>query len=213
MNHHEGDQERASTVLRIGALAVALVALTAIVAPRLASSSGGGSAGTSTTSSTTSSTTTSTTAAPAAASLPPAGLSATTTAPPAGTTTAPGTTTTAAAPGLPSDDAQVRLYLVGTRAAAGGPERSNFVDGEVIGWHFRVSNTGEEYLWGVYVYLELYGRVACEDRRLEPGASTDCRAETTAWAGVNEAVAWVTAWTSRRMLFDELSYRYLVSPG
>jgi hypothetical protein len=91
-----------------------------------------------------------------------------------------------------------------------GRSRSVFFAGDAIGWHFRVTNTGAEYLWGVFVYLEGYGPVACEARRLEAGVGTDCWAETIAAPAENAGEAWVTAWTSLRMVTDRLSHRVVV---
>ncbi len=97
------------------------------------------------------------------------------------------------------------LAVVGLHDGRYGPPRSAFFAGDAIGWHFRVTNTGAEYLWGVFVYLEGYGPVACEARRLEAGAATDCWAETVAAPDENAGEAWVTAWTSLRMVTDRLS--------
>ncbi len=209
MNGADGDEERSAPVLRIAALAAALIALVAIIAPRLAASGGGGS-----------------TESTVATSLPGgsgAGLATTTssTEPPAATTTtsttsAPATTTTlpAVIPGEgTADTGAVDLVLVGLHAGRYGPQRWGFFPGDTIGWHFRVTNTGGEYLWGVFVYLELYGPVTCSARRLDVGESADCWAETTAVAGGNEAEAWATAWTDTRMVTDRLSHRVAAVAG
>jgi hypothetical protein len=224
----DGGKERFGRALRIGALGVSLLALVAVVGPRLASSGGGG--------------------APASGSLPagePAEVTATTVPPEdrpattlpattssttsatvtttttsAATTTANATTTTAtlASPTTPTpmpavllpDQGVVDLELIGLHAEAYGPPQAGFFAGDGIGWHFRVTNRGDEYLWGVFVYLELYGPVACTARRLPVGESADCWAETTALVGANEAEAWVTAWTALRMVTDRVSHRLVV---
>jgi len=201
------------------------LALAAVLAPRLAFSGGGGhSAGPAAASLPLVGTTAvgaiplptvTTTAAPAeptTTTVPATPPAVPTTIAPSGGT-APATTTSlpaAAGPELPSaDGGAVDLVLVGVHDGRDGPPRSRFFDGERVGWHYRVTNVGDEYLWGVFVYLELYGRISCEQRRLEVGESADCWAETTAWAGRNDAEAWVTAWTAVRMVTDRQSHHIL----
>jgi hypothetical protein len=217
MDGADGERERFGPVLRIAALAATLLALAAVIGPRLASSGSGGSTESSvagslpggtgaafaTTTTTIAAAETSTTAAP-----PTTAVAATTST--TGTTVPRATTTTATAPfpvEVAPDSGAVDLALVGLHAGRYGPQRSGFFAGEAIAWHFRVTNTGGEYLWGVFVYLELYGPVSCSARRLDVGESADCWAETTAVAGSNEAEAWVTAWTDTRMVTDRMSYR------
>lgn len=207
MSGGEGDGERFGKVLRIAALAATLVALAAVIGPRLAFSGGG--------------------IDPAAASLPvdatpvvdttrpglPSALTTSTVPAPTTTTTAaPSTATTIPVPVTPAvDNGAVKLTLAGRHAGRYGPERVGFFAGETIGWHFRVTNSGEEYLWGVFVYLELSGPVACTSRRLAVGTSTDCWAETTALAPRSTAEAWVTAWTEVRMVSDRVSHRVVIT--
>ena len=112
-------------------------------------------------------------------------------------------TTTAPAPGSSNengvvDGGAVALTLAGLTDGALGAARFSFFADDPIGWHFQVKNTGDEYLWGIYVYLEFYGPVTCNARRLDAGEATECWAETTAQAGSNVADAWVTAWTRER---------------
>jgi len=228
MSTTEGDKERFGRALLITALAGTLLALAAVIGPRLLFRGGGESPP-------------STVAAFSAAEGAAAGQSqltlptrpysdsggVTTTIAPATTTTAPATTTstttsttststttttpvsTSTVPPVvpPTDDGAVELQLAGVHSGAYGPARSGFFAGDRIGWHLRVTNTGEQYLWGVFVYLESYGPVACEAHRLEAGASTDCWAETVAVTGNNDAEAWVTAWTETRMVGDRTSHR------
>lgn len=231
MHGGDGDREGFGRALRLGALAVSLLALVAVVGPRLASSGGGG--------------------APAAASLPagaaagvthdataaasgPANSAGGTEAAGTAALTSPATTTTAAtaasavstttmvmavaAAAAPTtttapsevDGGAVDLAVAGLHAGRNGPPRQGFFAGDLIGWHFRVTNIGDEYLWGVFVYLEGYGPVTCAARRLEAGSGTDCWAETTAAPGEEAGEAWVTAWTSLRMVSDRLSQRILI---
>jgi len=75
--------------------------------------------------------------------------------------------------------------------------------GELVPMEIEVTNTGDQYLWGVYAFLELSGRAVCDDRQLAVGASTVCRADRRAWAGEQTAVAWATAWTINRMVEGE----------
>jgi hypothetical protein len=225
MQGHDGDKERFGPVLRVAALVATLLALGAVIGPRLAFSGGGGSRDSST----------------AAASLPAGAIGAShitgtsvperaeTTSPAAAPTTTSSTSATStttlpaaspsttapivAATPVDPDTGAVDLALVGVHAGRHGAERSGFFAGDTIGWHFRVINTGGEYLWGVFVYLELSGPVSCSARRLAVGESADCWAETTAMAGSNDAEAWVTAWTASRMVTDRVSHRVGVVAG
>jgi len=218
----ESDQERSGAVLRIAALLAALLALAAVIAPRVAFSRGDGP--------------------PDGGILPAVTLTPAT--PAAGTTTAtlPITSTTAPNPvpgdgdsgSMPgaaevegtvattdpptaggtvteADGGEVTLALAGLHAGREGPRRASFLPDDRIGWHFRVVNTGDEYLWGLFVYLERYGPVACGVRRLDVGEAADCWAETWAQSGANTAEAWVTAWTTSRMVFGRASHRVLVA--
>jgi cytoskeletal protein RodZ len=217
-------------VLRTVALAGAALALVAVVAPRLAFS-GGDEQGPGTSVAT---------ALPVGAAA--AGYTVSTTVPGPGTTnpgsgaadvaaattssttttaaaTAPTTTTTTAVPQatttttpVPDDGAVVDLVLSGLHSQWEGGLRQVFFPGDTIAWHFQVTNAGDEYLWGVFVYLELHGRVWCDAHRLDVGATTDCWIETRAWEGRHDAEAWATAWTDTRMVTDRLSYRLVVSP-
>jgi len=210
MDGADGDRERLGRMLRGGALAVCLLALVAVVGPRLAYSGHEGAPAAAVPIGTPG-TTSVTAAAPSstgAASTPTnTSASAAVTTSSAVTTTA-GTTTPSLASG--PDDGAVSLVVAGLHDGLYGPPRSSFFAGDAIGWHFRVTNTGGEYLWGVFVYLEGYGPVACEARRLEAGAGTDCWAETVAVPDQSAGEAWVTAWTSLRMVTDRLSSRVLV---
>ncbi|MFH1330296.1 MAG: hypothetical protein ABIJ48_06590 [Actinomycetota bacterium] len=205
MTGAEGHNERFGKVLRITALVATLVALAAVIGPRLASSGGGGS-------------TVATAAAWVPAEATPAATPTWPTVPAARLTTAPPVTTTTAPavvfPVTPVEDGgAVDLALAGTHAGRYGPERAGFFAGDTIGWRFQVTNSGEEYLWGVFVYLELYGPVTCASRRLEVGASTECWAETNALVPTSGAEAWVTAWTEARMVGDRLSHRVGTAVG
>lgn len=211
MQGADGEKERAGPVLRVAALAVAVLALAAIIGPRVAAS-GGGSSG----------------EPPTDASLPGGAVLATTTLP-AAATWAPATPPTpdraAMAPTstisaeagyadeMAADSGAVRLVLAGPHAEREGPERTGFSAGETIWWHLRVTNSGGEYLWGVFVYLELYGAVSCSERQLDVGESADCWAPTTAVPGENQAEAMVTAWTETRMVTGRASYRVDAASG
>jgi hypothetical protein len=203
----ETRRERWVPILRAAALIGAIIALVAVVAPRLASSRGSQPTPTTVASAPADSSTTaltirlpSTTEAPTAASSP------TTTSPPTENATAPTTTEP-----LVQDGGAVSLTLVGLEP--NGVVNASIVDGDSLVWHFRVTNSGEQYLWGVYVYLELRGWVPCDDHRLEIGASTDCWVQSIAWAGQDNAEAWVTAWTETHRVEDIMSYDYAVLPG
>ncbi len=93
-----------------------------------------------------------------------------------------------------------------------GKEAVLITDGDLLTWTFRVTNEGSEYLWGVYVYLELHGPVQCDTTRLAPGQSAECIIQTTAQEGRHDAWAWVTAWTSDAMIGTDLRYTLAVIP-
>ena len=96
------------------------------------------------------------------------------------TTTVPATTTTVA------PEPEVSPYVIpappGVDAALGftvsidngreGKEAALIADGDPLTWTFRVSNEGSEYLWGIFVFLELHGPATCETTRLAAGQST-----------------------------------------
>lgn len=228
MSGADGDREWLGRVLRGAALAACLVALVAVIGPRLASSGGGAPVGalpagtpgtislmastpggTSAASATTTATTTTATTTTTTTTTASADSSSVVTTAAAASSTSPTSLTPALGSG--PDEGAVSVAVLGLHAGTFGPPRSGFFAGEAIGWHFRVTNTGAEYLWGVFVYLEGYGPVVCEARRLEVGAGTDCWAETIATPDQNAGEAWVTAWTSLRMVTDRLSCRILVS--
>lgn len=64
-----------------------------------------------------------------------------------------------------------------------------------IRFRIAIVNSGTEYLWGVYAYLEGYGEVECSDRRLAPGEASECVARVRLDAEDFLADAWATAWT------------------
>ena len=155
----DGDKERFGPVLRLTALAATLLALGAVIGPRLASSGGGGSGDSSTAAASLPSATT--TSAPITSTSLPEAVA--TTSPTVATTTtfaaaSPSTTAPLVVPAEDPDTGAVDLALIGVHAGRYGAEQSGFVAGDTIGWHFRVTNAGGEYLWGVFVYLEIYGR-------------------------------------------------------
>ena len=101
---------------------------------------------------------------------------------------------------LQSDAIEVTLDLLNPEVA----------DLHTATWSITVSNQGEEYLWGVYAYLEGFGPVMCDDRQLDIGASTSCLTDQTVWTGEHRAVAWATAWTLDRMVHEEVFLPYVV---
>ncbi|MBN2114363.1 MAG: hypothetical protein JW785_09580 [Acidimicrobiia bacterium] len=216
MPEGKGEEERSGPVLRIAALLAALLALTAVIAPRVAFSDGAEGAASSPSP-----------AVPATPAAPDPGTTTAATAgvvlsgddddrPPCGTLDSGGTPTTSAPAATggtvtETDEGEVTLTLAGLHAGREGPRRGSFFPDDRIGWHFQVANTGGEYLWGVFVYLELYGPVVCNARRLAVGEAADCWAETWAQPGSNDAEAWVTAWTTSRMVFSRVSHRIVVA--
>ena len=126
-------------------------------------------------------------AVPAASQMPPAE--------PAGTLPADASIPESVA-GIPIDGGEITLSLRRLDDASIG-------GGDLVPLEIEVTNTGDQYLWGVYAFLELSGRAECDDRQLAVGASTVCRADRRTWAGEETAVAWATAWTINRMVEGE----------
>jgi hypothetical protein len=85
-------------------------------------------------------------------------------------------------------------------------------DRSTVEWEITVANDGDEYLWGVYAYLEGIGPIACGDRQLDVGESTTCPAAGPVWIGEHEATAWTTAWTLDRMVESFVTAGYFVTP-
>ncbi|MFH1104693.1 MAG: hypothetical protein V1757_07095 [Actinomycetota bacterium] len=150
------------------------------------------------------------TTATAATTTTPLAVTTTTTPPP--TTTLPATTTTTMAgepmtPGF-GYDGTVRLSVTATGPP--GNEWPAIRDGDQISWTFHVTNTTDQELWGVFVWLELVGRAQCEAHHLWPMGDTDCRVTSTAQAGEQTAEVWVDAWTTSRQVRDKVFFQYRV---
>ncbi|MBM3695034.1 MAG: hypothetical protein FJW79_03755 [Actinobacteria bacterium] len=216
MGHGNGEDDRTGRTLRIAAVIAALIALAAVVAPRLAFSGGRGPEPDPAVPGIPAAASTGTTPVTSMATTTTAGAAATTT-----TTTTPAPTTTNPPPppvlsrlptSPPVDGGRVSLGVAGVQVGRLGPPRTFFAPGDSIRWHFRVTNSGDEYLWGVFVYLERHGPVACASRRLPVGATTDCWAEMVALAEPGDTEVWVTAWTELRMVTDRVLHRLPVDP-
>ena len=119
----------------------------------------------------------------------------------------PVTTTMPASGPTPDGTLTLTVELLGPRD---GKETVILEDEDMVDWHFRATNSSSEELWGVYVYLEGYGHVTCDDTYLAPGETTDCWAATKVWTGEQSADAWATAWTLEPQVADEISYDYYV---
>ncbi len=129
---------------------------------------------------------------------------------PTATTTVPvPTTTTTTVPSGPAPDGTLTLSaeLVGPRD---GKETVILEDEDLVEWYFEVENSGDEELWGVYVYLEGFGHVWCDDTYLAPGSITDCWATESVWDGAHTAHAWATAWTIDRQVASIIAFDYFV---
>jgi len=74
--------------------------------------------------------------------------------------------------------------------------------GDTVEWTYVITNTGDEPLWGIYVYDEREGRVDCPERYLAVGDSMTCTMYGTARAGQYANEAWVTGWGSSQMVAD-----------
>ena len=74
--------------------------------------------------------------------------------------------------------------------------------GDKVTWTYVITNTGDETLYGVYLYDEEEGHVDCPMRTLRPGKSMTCTLHGTARAGQYANEAWVTAWGDDDMVSD-----------
>lgn len=92
-----------------------------------------------------------------------------------------------------------------------GISDSDLSDGATTQWLISITNEGDEYLWGVYAYLEGYGEISCADRQLAIGQSTSCTARGKVFAGDHVAEAWATAWTINRMVEASATIPYTVA--
>ena len=137
----------------------------------------------------------------------PAGTMPTTSAPES-TTTIPLTTTTTVPPQgwnpaamTPENGYDGSVSLASTVLGPdGSSEPAIIADGDAVDWRVVVTNSTSGELWGVYAWVEGFGRAYCDSRHLDAGESTECLATGTAYAGVTEVVAWVNAWTEDRQV-------------
>jgi uncharacterized repeat protein (TIGR01451 family) len=82
--------------------------------------------------------------------------------------------------------------------------------GTPLSYRYRVRNTGDVPLVGVWVYDEAFGAVTCPTRRLAPGEEMTCRARRQAEEGLRGWVAQVHSWDSTGMqATDRDSLNYL----
>ena len=66
--------------------------------------------------------------------------------------------------------------------------------GATVTWTYVIRNTGQQTLWGIFLYDEQEGRVTCPSRSLQPGRSMTCTLTDTARLGQYANEAWVDAW-------------------
>ncbi len=185
--------DRLGRTIMITLLAAGLFGLFLLVAPKLTASGNRGA-----------------TADTTSTMLPGVPITVTTTSVPAraGSMTLPATTTTTQPPEgwnpehmTPANGYDGSITIV---PEASGPDTGSIADGDTITWQVHVVNTSGGELWGVYAYVERFGRAYCDSHHLDAGASTDCWATGTAYAGVQQVVAWVNAWTEVRQVKDKV---------
>ncbi len=66
--------------------------------------------------------------------------------------------------------------------------------GDTVTWTYTVTNTGDQMLYGIFLFDEEEGTITCPNRRLAPGDSMTCTAHGVAAEGQYMNVAWVDAW-------------------
>lgn len=74
------------------------------------------------------------------------------------------------------------------------PPGVSVAKGSTIEFTYLVKNTGNDWLWGIYLYDEDFGHISCPGKSLAPGAQMTCRFSTTARSGLNGNDAWVDGW-------------------
>jgi len=180
-------------------LAAGLFGVFLLVAPKLTASGGGTAAATTT----------------LAAATTTAPITVTTTTAPAAEST---TTTTQEPQGWNPEEMTPENGYDGSvtiTSAVSGPEGASesaiIADGDAVSWQLHVTNATAGELWGVYAWVEGFGRAYCDSRHLDAGESTDCWAVGTAYAGVSEVVAWVNAWTDERQVKDQVLVELVVA--
>lgn len=199
------DQYLGRTIL-ITLLAAGLFGAFLLVSPDLTASGSGTASGPATTTTLVLTTTT----------LPEA---TSTTAPVASTTTIPVSTTTLPpeewnpSEMTPENGYDGSVSMVTTALGPDGAASTAIVaDGDAVDWQVVVTNSTDGELWGLYAYIEGFGRAYCDSRHLEAGESTECFASGTAYAGVTHIVAWVNAWTENRQVKDMVLVELAVAP-
>lgn len=132
----------------------------------------------------------STTAAPAAAVVPaewdPAGLT-------------------------PANGYDGTLALVAT-ASGSASGAAPVIDRQTAHWTMTVTNTSDGLLWGLFAYVEGYGRASCADRRVAPLGEVVCHVEGTVWLDGTPVVAWVNAWTETQQVKDMVLVDLVIAP-
>jgi hypothetical protein len=82
--------------------------------------------------------------------------------------------------------------------------------GTPLSYRYRVRNTGDVPLFGVWVQDEAFGAITCPTRRLAPGEEMTCRARRQAEDGLRGWVVQVHSWDSAGMqATDRDSLNYL----
>jgi hypothetical protein len=93
---------------------------------------------------------------------------------------------------------------------SGGEEDESIIrlDGDEVAWTLRVTNTGEEFLWGIYAHMEGYGRMTCDRRRLDSGETALCTATEAMINPDHEGWLWLwaTGWTSTSVIGTDVVY-------
>lgn len=193
----------------IAGLAAALFGVFLLVAPRLTASDEATPA--------TSIASTTVVTAPITASTATT-TTATTTPTTVTTTTIPVVTTTAPIGWDPAEMTPANGYdgTITMSAAFTGPlgdkEWAIIADQDTVSWQVHVVNTTDGPLWGVFAWVEGFGRAYCDSTRLAPFGETDCWASGTAYAGETEVVAWVNAWTETTQVKAKVRATLAVAP-
>ncbi len=94
----------------------------------------------------------------------------------------------------PASNAGVDLEAYVNGEDADRPTGPQIPVGSRITWTYVITNTGAQTLWGIYLYDEEQGHIACSGSSLLPGGSMTCVKTGIAEAGQYAAEAWVDAW-------------------
>jgi len=86
------------------------------------------------------------------------------------------------------------LRVVANGASAGSAPGPTFETGATIDWSYRVTNSGIDNLWALYLWHDGVGAAECPDGSVGPGETVRCTASSTTEAGEHHRAVQAWAW-------------------